>query len=245
MILAIPDKVSWKKAITNNSMVHYNKNTTKRIQKTHANSEAAGITYEMQPITKEILDWFVPVYAEKISQKNSPLVIDLYAKTLEKTRRQFFILIIFENGIKAGGIIFSETETDVNIAYKIFDDSWTSSTLPAGPSLYSDYLITEHGFNTGRQFINHGKDRNGYGKTSSIGLAMFKIALGYKPYLPKKFLHTIIDVATIDCDSLYFTIQTNTLELQGNLFTTVDTKEKWVRLDSYKENVNINWIIRE
>lgn len=244
MILMIPDKVSWKKDITSDSLSHYNKNIAKRILKTHTNRERDGINFVIQPVTQALLDWFVPVYTAKISQKNSPLVIDLYSKTLDKAKKSFFILIISENDSRVGGVIFSETDTDVNIAYKIFEDGWMTSKLPASPSLYADYLLTEHGYQTNKKFISHGKDRNGYGKTSSIGLATFKISLGYKPYLPKKFILVELDTNTIECDSLYFVSQNESSELQGNLFTTATTKETWSRLDSYQESVSINWIIR-
>lgn len=243
MILTIPDKVSWRKNITADSLSHYNKNSAKRIFKTYANSERHGISFVIEPITRELLDWFVPVYTAKISQKNSPLVDDLYTKTLEKPKKSFSMLIIFENDSRVGGIIFSETETEINIAYKIFEDSWTTSKLPASPSLYADYLLTDYGYKNNKSFISHGKDRNGYGKTSSIGLATFKISLGYKPYLPKKFIFEEINTADIYCDSLYFVSQTNSTELKGNLFTSAKSKEKWARLDSYKESVGINWIV--
>lgn len=244
MILTIPDKVSWRKDITSDSLSHYNKNIAKRILKTYTNSNRDGISFVIEPITRELLDWFVPVYTERIAQKNSPLVIDLYAKTLEKARKSFSMLIISENNTRVGGVIFSETDTDVNIAYKIFDDSWITSKLPASPSLYADYLLTKHGYQTNKKVISHGKDRNGYGKTSSIGLATFKISLGYKPYVPKKFILEEINTLDIRCDSLYFITQTGSTELTGKLFTTAETKEQWARLDSYQEIVSIDWIIR-
>ena len=221
MIHTIPDKVSWRKDIGSDCLTHYNKNIAKRIHKTHTHRERDAITYDIRPLTLELLDWFAPIYKEKIAKKNSPLVFNLYSKTLENTKKDFLILIISEHGIRTGGVIFSETATDINIAYKIFEDSWATSTLPAGPSLYADYLLAEYGCVTNRKYISHGKDRNGYGKTSSIGLAIFKISLGYKPYLPKKFILDDIDVSTINCDSLYFVSMPDTKELSGNLYTTL------------------------
>jgi hypothetical protein len=244
MILTIPDKVSWRKDISQDVFLHHNKNTAKRLLKTHTSATGAGITHQIEPITRELLDWYTPIYSAKIAKKNNPLVIDLYGKTLEKNTRQFFMLTIAENGHRSGGMVFSETDTDINIAYKIFDDNWHTSNLPAGPSLYADYLITEYGQHTNRKFISHGKDRNGYGKTSSIGLAIFKVSLGYKPYLPKKFNYIELDTNLIDCDSLYFAPQASQVPLHGYLFASKETKEKWSRLNSYKDTVSIEWILR-
>lgn len=244
MILTIPDKVSWKKNIVQNSLTHYSTNIAKRIHKTHTHAERDAITYEILPLSHELLGWFSPLYREKIAQKNSPLVIDLYAEALENKKRDYYILIISEDGKRTGGVIYSETATVINIAYKIFEDTWFTSTLPASPSLYADFLLTEHGRETGRQHISHGKDRNGYGKTSSIGLAIFKISLGYKPYLPKTCTLLELDTATISCDSLYFSSTAETPELSGHLFTTPESRHKWERLDSYREHVSIMWILR-
>lgn len=244
MILTIPNKVSWQKDITANSLEHYSKNIAKRIGKTQLQSSRDGITYEVKELTKDLLDWFTPIYNEKISGKNSPVVSDLYTTTQNNPDKNYQILIVSENDVRVGGVIFSVTQNDLNIAYKIFSDSWISSTLPASPSLYADYLLTVYGFKTGKTMISHGKDRNGYGKTSSIGLAIFKISLGYKPCLPKKFIQSEVNTSNIDCDSLYFVNTDNPKELVGNLFTTPLTQEKWSRLNSYQDCVTINWIMR-
>lgn len=245
MILSIPNKVSWLKNITSKNLAHYSKNIAKRIERTHLQSSHNNISYEISTLTPQLLEWFVPLYTEKISGKNSPVIFDLYATTQNNPEKKYQILIISEAGVKVGGVIFSETVTNINIAYKIFEDGWTTSTLPASPSLYADYLLTEYGNSTNRTHISHGKDRNGYGKTSSIGLAIFKISLGYKPYLPKKFILDTIDTTKIECDSLYFIVAPDTKELVGNLFTTPETEEKWSRLHSYQDSVTIQWIMRD
>lgn len=245
MTLTIPDKVSWRKNIVADSVSHYNKNIAKRILKTHTHHTRDAIKVEILPLTLEHLEWFEPMYIEKIAQKINPQIINLYATTLEKTNKQFHILIISEAEVTIGAIIFSETATDINIAYKIFTDTWVTSTLPASPSLYADYLITEYGVHNHKKNISHGKDRNGYGMTSSIGLAIFKILLGYKPYIPKKYTEQSIDETTITSDTLYFISVPGKLELEGNLYTTTESQHKWERLNSYTDQVTINWIIQE
>ena len=244
MIISIPDKVSWRKIITSNSLDHYNKNSAKRILKTHSNSSHNNITYSISPLTPEHLEWFLPLYVQKMSTVSNPALSDIYTKTLVTNTKNFFILILFENSEKIGGTIFSQTETDINIAYKIFENNWYKSTLPASPSLYADYLLTEYGQTTHKQLMSHGKDRNGYGKNSNIGLAIFKISLGYKPYLPKKYQDESLDTDTIFSDCLYFAPTKAVSELHGYLFTTKDTSYKWSRLSSYDDNVVIDWILR-
>ena len=244
MIITIPNKVSWRKTIGPDSFSHYNATNAKRILKTVTHHTRDAIEYSIEPLSRGHLSWFEPLYIEKISQKNNPQIFNLYETTLEKINRDYKILILLEQGIKIGAIIFSETNTDVNISYKIFADTWTASNLPAGPSLYADYILTEYGLQNNKTLVSHGKDRNGYGITSSIGLAIFKILLGYKPYLPKKYTLLTIDEEEISGDVLYFTSLANTPELIGNLYTTQTTHENWNRLQSYQDQVKINWIIR-
>lgn len=244
MRLSIPDKVSWRKMITSDTVNQYNKNGAKRIIKTSTNCARDNITYTISPLTQEHLEWFIPLYTDKLATMSNPAHSDIYTKTLATNKKDFFILVILENTQKVGGAIFNQTETDINIAYKIFENNWSASTLPASPSLYADYLLTEYGRGIQKQLISHGKDRNGYGKTSNIGLAIFKISLGYKPYLPKKYTIETLDTESINCDSLYFAVKENSTELQGYLFTTKDTMSNWIRLSSYQDNVAIEWILR-
>lgn len=243
MILTIPDKVSWRKTIGTDSFSHYNKTNAKRILKTSLHQTRDAIEYIVEPLTVEHLAWFEPMYIDKIAQKNNPQIINLYETTLGKLKGNYNILIITEQNINIGAIIFSETSTDVNISYKIFTDTWITSTLPAGPSLYADYLLTEYSLNLKKGIISHGKDRNGYGMTSSIGLAIFKISLGYKPYLPKKYALETYDDAAITTDVLYFNSVPESLVLIGTLYTTKNTQHKWERLNSYTDQVKIDWII--
>ncbi|MES2748946.1 MAG: hypothetical protein V4668_00075 [Patescibacteria group bacterium] len=244
MIITIPDKVSWRKTIGTDSFSHYNKTNAKRILKTFTHQMRDEIAYTIETLTRDHLAWFEPMYVAKIAQKDNPQIINLYETTLNKVKRDFKILIITESEVKLGAIIFSENATEVNISYKIFADTWNMSTLPAGPSLYADFLLTEHAARSQKITISHGKDRNGYGMTSSIGLAIFKISLGYKPYLPKKYEFISMDDTQITKDSLYFTVTSEDSSLVGNLYTTKDTQHQWERLNSYKDQVVINWIIR-
>ena len=244
MILTIPDKVSWRKTIGNDSFSHYNKTNAKRILKTYTHQTRDDITYTIEALTLEHLAWFEPMYVAKIAQKDNPQIINLYETTLNKVHRDYKILIITEHGVHLGGIIFSETTAEVNISYKIFADAWNMSNLPAGPSLYADFLLTEYTTSKNKTIMSHGKDRNGYGITSSIGLAIFKISLGYKPCLPKKYELKTVDDTNITKDALYFTIIPEVSSLVGNLYTTTDTQHFWERLNSYKDQVVINWIIR-
>ena len=230
--------------ITSDSLDQYNKTSAKRILKTSNNCSHDNISYLILPLTHELLEWFIPLYTEKLATMSNPALSDIYTKTIVNNKKDFFILVIFENDLKIGGAIFSQTETDINIAYKIFENNWSVSTLPASPSLFADYLLTEYGRTTHKQLISHGKDRNGYGKTSNINLAIFKISLGYKPYLPKKYHLQTIDTENIVEDSLYFFSKENSAELEGYLFTAKDTASNWSRLNSYSDKVAIEWIMR-
>ena len=244
MIITIPDKVSWRKTIGTDSFSHYNKTNAKRILKTSTHQKRDSIDFVIEALTPDHLAWFEPMYISKIAQKINPQIINLYDTTLKKENRHYKILTITENQVNIGAIIFSETDTEVSISYKIFADTWEVSTLPAGPSLYADYLLTESSMLAGKTVMSHGKDRNGYGITSSIGLAIFKILLGYKPYLPKKYVLQTIDDTTIFGDVLYFRSTEGTPELEGNLYTTHATESSWLRLKSYEDQVKIGWVVR-
>ncbi|MFN3692644.1 MAG: hypothetical protein ACK4SL_00920 [Candidatus Paceibacteria bacterium] len=239
-----PNKVTWRKDPTTGITDQYGQTSAKRILKTETHSSRDGITSNITALTPALLEWFTPLYTNTISQKNSPVIFDIEQTTKNTDQKTYHILTISEQGKQLGGLIFSITEESINIAYKIFTNQWIYSKLPAGPSLYADYLITKHAADLRKKYISHGKDRNGYGKHSSIGLALFKIALGYKPYLPKDFEALEFTESEIDGDSLYFvTNESISMPLHGHLFTREATRQQWARFKSYTDRVSVTWHI--
>ncbi len=245
MNMTIPEKVSWRKYITSDILSDYGKTASKRLLKTIENSAQDDITYTISDLTTELIAWFTPLYTEIISTKNSPVIFDIENTTKNTDEKTYKMLVITEHGMRIGGLIFSITDMSINIAYKVFANDWEQSTLPAGPSLYADYLITSYAQSLQKEFISHGKDRNIYGKHSSIGLAVFKIALGYKPYLPKEVSFINFNPLELAVDSLYFEKDTkDDVPLVGHIFVTNVTKSTWERLESYADRVKTIWHTR-
>lgn len=175
----------WIETITADPLSELGKNNKSRIRSTVKNLLSADIKHEIKPLDQSILDWFVPLYLERIGSKENPKVFDIYGTTLGKeSKYKYFALILFEDGEPIGATIFSERKNLLSIAYRIFPNQWKNHSLQANPSLYTEYLLNQYGWERGYKKLSHGRDRNPYGLNSHIGLAIFKLSVGCKAFLP-------------------------------------------------------------
>lgn len=223
------------------------RNNTYRLRTTLKNIENTIITHEFAPLTDETLEWFQPLYQEAISSKSNPKLFDIRGTTIGKgSKFKYFSLTLFENGRPIGATIFSERNSILSIAYRIYPNSWTENNLPANPSLYAEYLMNEYGLAGGFKTLSHGRDRNPYGTNSHIGLAIFKLSLGCTAGLPTSgYGVNTLDLGTIDQDILVLKYPTEGTQItDAILYASAESMPKYEQITKYPDRLLVETIIR-
>lgn len=194
----------WCKEVTDEVIDQFGKNDAARLRSTLKKVTASGVRHVIEPLSDSFLDRFLPLYEKRILEKENPTVFDIRTKTLgnpDKAKR-YHSLSLYEGERFLGGLIFSIKEDVLSIAYRTLANKWEAANLQARPSLYVEYLISDHARAIGSKTIIHGKDRNPYGLNSSIGLANFKLSSGCRPQLPKIYEIATIETADLERDAL-------------------------------------------
>ncbi len=248
MKITYADSHKWVKFVTDDLFGNFGKSSTARLKSTIKKIEATNISTIIKPVDEGFLDWFVPMYEERINSKTNPQVFDIRQKTFGMATKQYFALILKDGEEYVGATIFSLLKDKVSIAYRVYHNSWPSSTLQANPSLYAEYVLNKFAIDNKYTSIVHGKDRNPYGLNSSIGLAAFKLVIGCQPMRSKKYKVDTMDTDVLDVDTLIFELpdKENIQEIKkGYLITSRDTESKWLQVTKYPHLIEVKTIYRD
>ena len=238
----------WLKSIGEEPLSTFGKNNRARLRSALKNIEETGIRHEIAELTQDTLDWFTPLYNEKISAKDNPKLFDIHATTIGKESKfTYYSLALFEDDTPIGATIFSERNKILSIAYRIFPSQWDKYYLQANPSLYTEYIINKHGADNGFTKLSHGRDRNPYGLNSHIGLAMFKLSVGCSAYLPTTEYQTqTLDTEELTEDVLIFEHPESDRKItKGVLVTTEENLPKYAQITKYPDQIDIETILRK
>lgn len=248
MIIKYPYKHSWCRTLSKDPFAGLSKSVVIKLKATLSKIDTSTVTHEIKPLTKETIDWFVPLYTEAIENKANARVFDIYSTTIGKgSKFSYFSLTLIEDNTPIGALIFSERNEKISIAYKFYPHDWKVNTLKASPSFYAEYLLIQHAINNGFSKLSHGKDRNPYGLNSAIGLAVFKLSVGCSPHIPKNdFVENEIDLACIDTDILVLTSPLSGTQItEAILYTSPESVEKYTQVTKYPEQLKVTVIERK
>jgi|GEM_PF-2197896 len=238
----------WSKPVVGDNFPLFGKNNQNRLHSTLNNIENTNITHEFSPLTNETLNWFIPLYQETISTKTNPKIFDIRDTTINKNSiYKYYSLVLFENNVAIGATIFSERDTILSIAYRIYPNNWVDNKLRAGPSFYAEYLLNSYASQKGFKLISHGRDRNPYGLNSHIGLAIFKLTVGCTAsLLNSSYEVKNIDLDEIDRDVLIFKHPTESRQItEGVLYASEENVHKYTQVTKYPEKLLVETIIRK
>lgn len=243
----------WFKEAIENPEDLFGKKNKKRILSTLPKISEHPITHSIKPLDEEFLHWFTPLYSEIIGAKDNAIVHDIHEATLGKgSEAIYWCLELLENNTPVGGTIFRIKDEKILIAFKVYPHNWKEGTLQANPSLYTEYLLSKFAYDSGKEIISHGKDRNPYGINAAIGLATFKLSTGYKPYLlleKENCESKTIETDTIKVDSLLLHHpQMNTYNdpiIKATLLVSRETEPKYLQVCSYPESLKIETVYIE
>ncbi len=239
----------WAKKLTDDAFAGFGKNHLSRIKTTLRKIESSTVTYSIELLTSTHLEWFTPLYNATIQVKNNPKVNDIFATTLGKEAEYpYYILILKENNISVGATIFAARTKSLTFAYRIYPNEWQHNSLPAGPSLYTEYLMNVWAIENGYSKISHGKDRNPYGINASIGLALFKLSVGCSIELPTGSYETdTFDTDKVTTDTLIFEQPKEASKCITQAFLCVhkDTLFKYESIKKYDHTVVTTIVLRD
>lgn len=238
----------WTRPLTLDGMGLLGKSNTHRLRSTLIQIENSTVTYEFSPLTNETLEWFEPLYVKTISAKENPKLFDIKTTTIGKeSKYPYYSLTIFESGKPIGATIFSERNTILSIAYRIYPNEWNENGLQAKPSLYAEYLINQYGFNGNFKILSHGRDRNPYGVNSNIGLAIFKLSIGCSAQLTTtEQTCNILNLDEVDQDILVLKYPTDRRRItNGILYVLEENLSKYLQVTKYPEQLTVEIVNRK
>jgi len=238
---------AWYKQVASDPLTLMGKSNQAQLRSTLRHEHLSSISYSIEPLTMEIIEWFTPLYTAEILRRNNPKVSDIYATTLGKeSPHPYFALLLYENNERIGATIFSVRAHTLSIAYRMYPHKWNKVTLQANPSLYTEYIINMHAKEIGLLKLSHGRDRNPYGINSHIGLASFKLSIGCSALIPA----SSGEVLTFDTEEAY--CDTFILEYphagrsitKAYLICAEETLDKYNQVSKYPHLLSVQTIIR-
>ena len=221
------------------------KKTRYRLRKTLKEIDKVEVTTDIAPLSDAFFSWFTPIYKENIGKKKNARMHDVYDQTLgnKESKYPYYTLTLNEGGIPTGGTIFSVRDDRVSIAYRTYPNKWSGMQLSASPSIYTEYLISKHAQELGKEKISHGLDRNPYGPNASIGLAYFKLQIGCYPHLPKNCELHEFDSNKLREDTLLLVAPKEGGRIrEAILFIESGKEEEYAHLLKYPEQLEITII---
>ncbi len=248
MIIEYANKHRWYKTLQADPLEGFGENSQARIKSTLKKVSSVGVVTTIQPLTKELLAEFLPIYKEEIDRKDNPKIFDVEEKTLGSaaSRYPYFYLSLHEKGAHLGGTIFAERPDALFVSYRAYRPDWQETKLQAKPALYAEYITANHAVRLGKSRISHGRDRNPYGLNANIGLAAFKLAIGCRVYMLEEFELNQIDTDTIETDALVLQYPGDSIERISKAFliTTKNTEHKWLQVTKYPQALEVETIYR-
>lgn len=237
----------WYKPVIENPTELFGTKIQKRVLSSLARIDQTDtISYTIEPLDEDYINWFTPLYEAMLSEKDRAVVYDVYASTIgnEDSKSEYWGLTLFEGDQRIGGTIFGVREEKIMTVYKTYNYSWNQETLQAGPTIMAEYYLCKYAFEIGKNQISHGKDRNPYGVNAAIGLATFKLSLGYRANILASSEDYVVETANTDSfkqDTLILNFPKDGQEItKATLVTTNETKNKYAQLLSYSELLAID-----
>ena len=241
----------WRKNVVDDALSLFGRSEQKKIKEALKKVFDSDISYSIKILDEDFLEWWFPMYENRVSTKDFPTVFDVREKTLGTLDRdrEYFSLTLLEDNNRIGGLIFSIKGSTLFIAYRTFEYDWKKADLRCSPSLYVEYLMAEHAKKVGLKKISHGKDRNPYGLNSGIGLALFKLSVGCLPRLSSKnFTVETLDTNVLKKDALIFeypkTDIPNAPISKIYLVADEEGKKKWSQIERFSDVLDIEVITR-
>lgn len=248
MKLLYADNHTWRKTIHPDIFPDFGKNNTKKLKSLLSGMEEQNISYTFESLAKEFFVWFSPLYDSLIASRENFGGYDIIESTLNNTNSKYpyFSFSLLIDNVPIGGAIFTMRKNKLSLVYRAFPSKFPESIdTRCTPALLAEYLLTVYTVCEGKEELAHGADKNPYGINSAIGLAIFKLSVGCKPFLQKTFEVRELDLETLTHDVLVLEYPSEGKRInEAALIATEESLSKYQQLFKYTEQLKIKTYIR-
>lgn len=246
--LVFPTHVAWRTTLDSAAagIDIFGRQTRSRIRKALACIEDSPYRFVHESVDQSYLDAFVPLYMDRIGGMERGNVYDVQTTITDnmKQGREYKALSLYRGDELCGGAIYSLREKSFSVAYRIFPHT-LDIDIPGNIGFVADSLVYERAIEAKKQFVLHGKDRNVFGPYSNIGLAMYKLQAGARPFVSKaeeNAFHT--ELPDCDSDMLIFLGKEKGEDIKECLLVTDNAddeaiKKQYNRLFSYPDDLSV------
>ncbi len=181
IVCTYPEKVAWRIELHDKSDAYqaFGKKTASKIKSAIGRLESTRYRFQIEPVTPEYIDRFLPLYQAHIATKEHPEFFDIKSALLPLIT-EYHALSLYQDQQYLGGLIFHSYSDHLASAYKVFPRT-LSIDLPINITFVAEYYFYEHAIQNHFNYISHGSGKNCWGVHAAIGLAMFKLQAGNRP----------------------------------------------------------------
>lgn len=189
MKLVFPNKVNWRIYLDHQFSLekHFGKSYAKIVKSIDALTRD-GYKVEFKDPGEDILDQFIPLYKQNLIVKKNPKIFDI-KKSIEETQSDNAVvrmLTLSKADKFLGGYIFSDYGNSYRIMFVVLPKALETKIFVNNVAFLMIFKMLEKSLEDKKEYFSHGRDRNLYGLNADIGLAIFKLRCGFKPYVEDK-----------------------------------------------------------
>jgi len=194
MNITYPNIIVWRRSLSDigDPYQAFSPRLASDIRRSFQKLTQSAYHFKVEPVDQSYLNRFIPLYETFIKAKPHGHIYDVQGTVKNTEKKSFEAISLYEQGNYRGGFLYAITTETISTYYKVFPRT-ISVNLRASISFLAEYLLCQRALQLRRFNIIHGQDMNVFGQHSNIGLAMFKIQAGNRPYVPRKlavdFLH--------------------------------------------------------
>lgn len=235
---------TWRKTIHPEILPDFGKSNAKKISKLLPEVAKLGITTETKPLEAEFFTWFSPLYDSLIVSRKNFGGYDIVGSTLgnETAKHPYYSFTLAIDGQPFGGAIFTLREDRLSLVYRAFPSQFPDHfKTRCTPALLAEYRFHELALAHGKPKLAHGADKNPYGLNSAIGLAIFKLSVGCRPYLQKTYEVNELDVSQLQEDVLVLELPEDGKAItRATLACTKERLPKYEQLFKYPAQLHVD-----
>jgi hypothetical protein len=239
--LVHPSRIIWRVSIPKSGDILsiYGDRTKKDLISSVKKLIDTDYRFEIEPVTRELLDKFTPIYNSHIASMKNGNIYDMYEIISDKTKANavYESLSLYHGDEYLGGILFRKGGKKFFQKAKVFPKE-LNINIKLNITFIAEYTLYKYALSQNIYSISLGWDTNLFGKIGNIGLAIYKLRTGAQAFVPR--LNGNIMSETFDFDNL---IDENTLLFLGNPGSKIKEaklflNEKTKSLDKYLQLLN-------
>lgn len=189
--MTYPTQVSWTIEVNKEiKTIHQllGKKTSQKIKRALHRLTDTEYHFQIEKVDSQYLEAFIPIYKSAVEQKNG-YVQDIAGEVKRWWRDgdECEAISLYQSDVLIGGLIcaYGKFGKSLDAAFQVLPSS-LNMTLPISVSYVCEYYFVQRAIELGKSRISRGIDGNPFGlpRYTGIGLADYKLRMGYNPSIP-------------------------------------------------------------